>query len=165
MANIFELTEQWQVLREMASDPDVDPQIWADTMEGLEGELEYKADGYAKVMADMDAEADGLDKQIKRLQERKKTLETHKDALKKNLEMMMRATGKTKFKTELFSFGIQKNPASLKINDGITYNDVPAEYLKFIDPDIDKAKVKEAIKNGQEFDWCHMEQTEGLRIR
>ena len=165
MNSLFELTNEYMVLLEMVCDPEVDEQILADTLEGLEGELEYKAENYAKVMADMDAEAEGLDKQIKRLQERKNALKSHKETMKKSLENMMRVTGKTKFKTDLFSFGIQKNPASLRSNEDLDINDVPAEYLKFADPEIDKAAVKEAIKKGEEFTWCHMEQTEGLRIR
>jgi len=165
MNSLFELTNEYMVLLEMACDPEVDEQILADTLEGLEGELEYKAENYAKVMADMDTEAEGLDKQIKRLQERKNALKSHKETMKKSLENMMRVTGKTKFKTELFSFGIQKNPASLQLAENIDFDNIPPQFIKFADPEINKTAVKEAIKNGAEFSWAHMEQTEGLRIR
>ena len=47
MSTLYELTTQLQALLEMAEDPEIDAQVIADTMEGIEGELEVKADGYA----------------------------------------------------------------------------------------------------------------------
>ena len=44
---LYELTEQFQALQDMAYDPEVDEQTLKDTMEGLWGEIEDKADGYA----------------------------------------------------------------------------------------------------------------------
>ena len=44
---LYELTEQFLALQELAYDPEVDEQTFQDTMEGLWGEIEDKADGYA----------------------------------------------------------------------------------------------------------------------
>lgn len=43
----------------------------------------------------------------------------------------MQLTGKTKFKTELFSFGIQKNPPAVVIDNE---EDIPKEYYIPQDP-------------------------------
>ena len=67
--SIYELTEDYMNLLAMAEDPDIDEQAFMDTLEGIEGALEDKADGYAKVMKQLEANADGLDAEIKRLQE------------------------------------------------------------------------------------------------
>lgn len=48
MSTIYELTEDYLRLLELAEDPDTDPEAFADTLEGLDGEIEIKAEGYAK---------------------------------------------------------------------------------------------------------------------
>lgn len=54
---LFELVGDYLRLYEMADDPDIDPQAFADTMEGIEGAIEDKADGYACVIAKLNGEA------------------------------------------------------------------------------------------------------------
>lgn len=161
MSTLYELTNEYLMLLEMAEDPDVDPEAFEDTLEGLGGEIEVKADGYAKIIKQLETQMDGCAAEIKRLQSVKKTYENSIERLKLNLEKAMRTTGKTKFKTELFSFGIQKNPASLVIDDEHL---IPPEFI-VIKQEANKAAIKEAIKAGEVFDFAHMEQTEGLRIR
>lgn len=165
MSTLYELTAEYMALVDMADDPDVDEQVWQDTMEGIEGEIEIKADGYAKVIREIESQSVGLKAEIDRLSARKKAIDNSVVRIKKALEEAMKATGKVKFKTDLFSFNIQKNPASLKLAEDIDINALPAEYVKFADPEVDKAKVKEALKNGVEFSWAHLEQSEGLRIK
>ena len=107
--NLYELTEQYLALQEMAYDPEVDEQVFQDTMEGLWGEIEDKADGYAKIILGMKADIEALRAEEMRLAARRKGLETRSSQLKDNLEANMRDMGKMKFKTALFSFNIQKN--------------------------------------------------------
>ena len=162
MSTLYELSEQYQELLSMALDPDIDEEAIADTLEGLEGEIEDKADGYAKVMRNLEADASAIKAEIARLTERRKRIEANIDRMKRSLESAMRLTGKTKFKTSLFSFNIQKNPASLKIDNP---DRVPAEFLIPQDPKIDTVGIKRELKEGTVFDWCHLEQGESLRIK
>ncbi len=165
MSNIYELTGEWLSLYAMADDDSIDEQTWFDTMEALEGEIEIKAENTAKVIKQLTADADGIKAEADRLAKRAKALDNRAEWLKKNLQASMEATGKTKFKTDLFSFGIQKNPASLKVDEGFNVNDAPAEYIKFAEPQLDKQALTKAIKEGAEFSFCHLEQSESLRIR
>lgn len=162
---LYEITEQYLQLLEVASDPDVDPQVIADTMEAVEGDFEDKADGYAKVIAQLSADSDALKKEIDRLQARKKALDGSVKRIKENLQAAMIACDKKKFKTMLFSFGIQKNPASVVMDTTDVFK-IPAEFLVMRDPEIDKAAIKEALKDGRELEGiAHLEQGESLRIR
>ena len=162
MSTLYELTAQMQQLLEMAEDPDIDEQVLADTMEGIEGEFEDKADGYAKVLAQLGAQQMALDHEIERLSARMKTIERNIKVMKDGLQQSMMVTGKTKFKTSLFSFAIAKNPASLVIDDE---DAVPEAYKVPQPPKIDKKKIKEDLKTGAQLGWCHLVQTESLRIR
>lgn len=164
MATIYELTDEYVDLLNMLEDPELDPEVLADTMEGLSGEIEAKADGYAKVIAELNAEIAGLKAEIERMTNRKTTMENNVKYLKSTLQFAMETTGKTKFKTELFSFGIQKNPASVVIDEPYLEN-IPDKYLIPQDPKIDKVKIKEDLKAGIDIGIAHLEQSQSLRIR
>lgn len=160
---LFELVGDFLRLYEMADDPDTDPQAFFDTMEGIEGEIEDKADGYACVIAKLNGEAKAIKEQEERLYNRRKAIENSIKRIKENLQYAMEVTGKTKFKTPLFSYGIQNNPASLVL-DTDDMDAVPSIYVKTI-REFDKSAIKDAIKNGEDIGFAHLEQTRGLRIR
>lgn len=159
---LYELTSDYLTLLEMAEDPDIDIQAFDDTLEGLEGEIEAKADGYAKVITTLNGDAALLKDEIDRLTTRKRTIEERVKRMKESLTKVMVLTGKTKFKTDLFSFNVQKNPAALCVPDESL---VPDEYLIPQPPKVDKTGIKEAIKAGATFDWAYTTQSEGVRIR
>lgn len=160
MSTLYELTGQYLQLLDMAEDSD--PEVFADTLEGLDGEIEEKADNYAKVIKILEGDVNSIDSEIKRLQERKKSISANVKRIKSNLENIMRVTGKTKFKTLLFSFGIQKNPASVSILDE---TNIPEEFWKPQDPVLDKTKLKDYLTLNGSTEYAELVQTEGLRIR
>ena len=53
MATLYELTEEYRQLLDMMEDDSVDPEVLKDTLEGVDGELEIKAENCAKVMAEL----------------------------------------------------------------------------------------------------------------
>ena len=163
MATLFDLTGKWLELYDMADDPDMDADMWFDTIEGLEGEIEDKADGYAKVITQLNADATAIKAEEDRLYRRRTTIENRIKNMKSRLQEMMEITGKKKIKTELFSFGIQKNPASVVIDDEKM---IPTEFLIPQAPKIDKTAIKDALKAGVDMAGAaHLEQTQSLRIR
>ena len=158
---LYELSEQYLQLLSLAEECG-DEQIFADTLEGLDGEIEDKADGCAKAISQINADVSALETEIKRLTAKKTVLENNAKRIKQYLEKNMLLTGKTKFKTQFFSFGIQKNPPSLIIDKPEM---VPKEY-HIPQPDkIDNAAIKAALKDGASYDWCHLASTESLRIK
>lgn len=150
---LYELTGQYIELLEMMQDGETDPQIIKDTLESLDFEIEEKADNYAKIIKNLEGDINTIDAEIKRLLSKKQALAGNIDALKRNLEQSMIATKKTKFKTVLFSFGIQKNPPSLVVS-----GEVPKEYLIPQPPKNDTKAIKEYLKEN-EVDWAHLEQS------
>ena len=165
-STLYDLTGEWLDLYDMADDPDMDADVWFDTIEGIEGEIEDKADGYAKVIAQLNADAVAIKAEEDRLYSRRKTIENRINNMKSRLQAMMELTGKTKFKTPLFSFSVQKNPASVVIDNEAL---IPDAYWIPQEPKLDKAAIKEALKSEDEVPlWegvAHLAQTESLRIR
>lgn len=165
MSNIYELTQDYLIISEMMENPELDPEFLADTMEAVEGELEVKAENYAKVMKNLDGDVEALDNEIRRLMSRKKALENNIKNMKKALQSMMTITGKTKFKTDLFSFGIRKNTPAVVMDEQYIEN-VPERFLKYKEPEINKTAIKEAIMAGENLEGlAHLEQSESLTIR
>ena len=160
---LFDIVGDYRKLLEFAMEAgEEEAQALADTMEAIEGEFEDKADNYAKVISALHATADSIDAEIKRLQSRKTAMNNNADRIKKNLEKAMIATGKEKFKTTLYSFGIQNNQASVVIDDDAS---IPKEY-RIPQPDkIDKKAIGDFLKAGNTVNFAHLEQSQSLRIR
>ena len=162
MMTLYEMTEDYRMLLEMAEDPDVDPAVLKDTMDGIEGAIEEKAEGYAMVMKELEASENAIKNEIDRLNARRLTIANSVRCMKLSLQEAMELTGKTKFKTDLFSFGIQKNPAKVVITDE---SRVAHDFWIPQPAKIDLKRIKTCLDEGFEFDWAHLEQSESLRIR
>lgn len=159
---LYELTDNYRNLLEMAQNPDIDEQAIKDTLEAIQGDIKEKADGYAKVIKELDGETDKLSAEIKRLTDRKNTIQNNIAYMKQSLKEAMTATGNLKFRTDLFSFNIQKNPPALIVDNEET---IPSEYLIPQEPKIDKKAIIDFLKNGNKVPYAHIEQSEGVRIR
>ena len=161
MAKLYEIVGAFKELLEMASEENMDQKLISDTLEGVEFEFEEKADGYAKVVKILEGDIEAIDKEIKRLTEKKNTIKNNISGIKKNLENAMITTGKTKFKTLLFGYNIQKNPASVSIDDETL---IPKDFWIEQEPKLDKKSLAAFLKEN-EVSWAHLTQTESLRIR
>lgn len=166
MSTLYELTGQMQALLALMEDPDVDPQIIEDSLEAISGEIEAKADGYAKVRLELLAQRDALKAEIDRLTARVRTIDRNVERMMFSLMLGLLAANKPKFKTQLFSFNIQKNPPKVIIDDPDL---IPAYFKIPQEPKIDTAAIKDLLKSGDEnheLDGAaHLEQGESLRIR
>ena len=165
MANIYEIASDYLRILQMMDDPDLDTQTLADTFEAIDGEFEIKAENYAKVMKNLEGDVEALENEIRRLMSRKKTLENNIKNMKAALQNTMEFVGKTRFKTDLFSFGIQKTIPAVVMDEQYIEN-IPERFLKYSEPTINKTAIKEAINAGECLDGiAHLEQKKSLRIR
>ena len=162
MATLYELTGEFEALMQMAEEQGLTQKDIEDTLEGIEYEIEEKAESYAMVIRSLEEDANGLGNEIKRLTDKKNTINNNIRSMKKNLEKAMVETGKRKFKTKLFSFRIQANPPSAKIEDEAK---LPEAYLIQQPPKIDKKSLLKHLKNGKEVEGAKLVQTESLRIQ
>ena len=162
MKNLYELTNDWNTVANMLYDEDVDEKMVLDTLESIEGDIEDKANGYAKIIKELEAKAKARKEEAKRLSDSSKTFENKVKFLKQNLFNTMKETGKTKFTTDLFSFNIAKNGGKQALTiDG----EVPEEYTKTVIEN-DTEKIRQALENGENLPFAHLEpRGESLRIR
>lgn len=157
---LYELTEAWESVQALIDNDETQEEQLQAALENIEGAIEEKADGYAKLIYSMKAEAEAIKVEEKRLATKRQSLENRAKWLQKNLEEAMIATGKKKFKTNLFVFSVQKNAPSL---DDFDEAIVPEEYWK-VTRSVDRSALLKAVKNG-EVEGIGLKQTESLRIR
>lgn len=164
MATLYELKEEYKDLLMMAEEQNLTQDDIKDTLEGMDYEFEDKADGYAKVLRNLGGTREAIKSEIKRLTDMDRVIANNERVIKQNLENAMIETGKTKFKTVFFSFGIQKNPHTVKIKDE---SKVPEEFRVKQPDKIDKKSLIKALKEGrlEEDENIALTQTESLRIR
>lgn len=162
---LYELTAQYKVLMELAEDPETDPDVLADTMESIGGEIEDKADSYATIIKTLRGNAEILDAEIKRLTARKAAMLKNADTMEDRMKDSMIATDKRKFKTARFTYWIQLATPSV-VMDTDDLRKIPADYLIQQAPKIDKRGISAALKDGAEMPGiAHLERKETLRIR
>lgn len=165
MQTLYELTGQYKELLEMVNDPDVDEEVLKDTLDGIDGEIEVKADGYAKISKTLESDISALEAEEKRLKVRRQGLENKRKLLLSRLEQAMRETGKLKFKTPLFSFSIAKNGGKQPISVTEDIEQIPKEFLIPQPPKVDNEKVRELLKE-KEVEWARLEpRGESLKIK
>lgn len=166
MSTLYELTGQYQYLLNLMEDPEADPQLVSDSLEAVSGEIEYKADGYAKVRLELLNEKAGLKAEIERLSARVRTIDRNVERMMESLKNGLIEADKTKFKTELFSFSIAKNPPKVVID---CEADIPEAFLIPQPAKVDTAAIKKSLQSEDEAPiWegiAHLESSMGLRIR
>ena len=156
--NLYELSTAFQQVQNM----DLDPEVMQDTLDSIEDAIENKAENIAKLIRNLESDVSAYKEEEDRLKTKRQATENKVKWLKTYLEDNMKLTGKTKFKSGMFNFSIQKNPASVNITDEKI---IPEEFLIQQPPKVDKTSLKEILKRGIEVPGAELKQTEGLRIR
>ena len=159
--NLYELTAVYQRLQnQIEAGEDYDGILAV-----IGDEIEAKADGYAKIILNMAGQAGVLKAEEKRLAEKRKVLENGMERLKQNLFESMKATGKEKFKTDLFTFSIQKNGGALPVIVDVPTDDLPDDLVQITEkPDL-KA-IATYIEQTGDLTYAHFgERGESLRIK
>ena len=162
---LYEITGELLALMEMAEE-DLDPQALADTLEGLEGELDDKVDSWCKVIKNIEGEAKMVKDEAKRLSDRAKTLENNAKRMKETVMLCLKAVGKTEA-GGLLKAKIQKNGGVLPLVflEGFEPKDAP-ELLRSIEYKFDNDAIREALDGGKDLGFVHYgERGESVRIK
>jgi len=170
MANIYELTGEFLRFSEIASSGELTEEqqtMLDDALANLKEDIEYKLEGYCKVRANFKADIEMLKAEEKRLADRRKALENRVKGMEEAMKYAILAVkpDEPKVKTPLFSIAVQNNPESVVMDEQYIEN-IPEQYLKFKEPEIDRAKLKADIQAGKDLEGiAHLERSQSVRIR
>lgn len=166
MASLYDLTGRWAALvdaYEMAEDEE-DVEAALEALDETGAEIGDKAEAYARIIRNFQADADALKKEEERLAKKRKHFENAVDRMKEALLGAMQMTGAKEIVTSIGKWRVQMNPWSCAVEDETA---IPAEY-HIPQPDkIDKAALLREFKaNGnQTIPGAKFEQKQGIRFR
>lgn len=147
---LYELANEYAAI-ELAladSDGEITPEIQA-MLDSVESELPAKVDGICSVLRHQATRAAAAREEGERLaklaQSREKAATRLREYLKANLERM----NISRVETDRFKVRIQKNSVpSVRLADGISPEDLPAEYVRF-KPEANNSAIAMAWKAGK----------------
>ena len=163
--NIYELTAQLNELQALAGDPDVDPQILADTMEAVQGDFDVKVEGYCKVIKNLEYTITGIKEEVDRLNAKRKSVENTIERMKETMFNSMKAAGLKKAGGDIFTVSVQKKGGVLPLIMDVDDDAVPDEYCTFIRK-VDTKAIRALLDKGDKSKLAHYgERGEMLRIK
>lgn len=164
MPALYEISGRYSELLERLYDPDLPEDTVLDTLEGIEGEMQDKAENIAALCCELEATAAAIKEAENRQKERRVAMENKAARLRKYLLDAMLQTGNPKFETPRFRIAIRQNPESVDVLDESAiprdyYREVPAKL------ELDKTLVKTALKDGFAVPGCALKRTQSLSIK
>lgn len=157
---LYDLTEQYKELLEMAETGDPIPGEW---LTSLEDRIEHKAENVAAVIKTLEHEEAALKAEADRLASRAHGVKKNRESLKAYLERTLTEAKLAKIKGRLFTVTLAKKAPGVEIVDEKA---IPLTYWKKPDPVLDRAGLLEALKNGEEIPGAALNTSgQSLRIR
>lgn len=161
--NLYELTEQYETLLEMALEDQSGAINYEEMILGMEGKISDKLDGCCKVLGTLKAQEEALSKEILRLNVRKNTIASNARRLRESVKSTMIRLDMVNHKSPMFTISVTKPRERIEITD---LDAVPFEFKALPAPVVDKKAVFEALKAGQEIKGVRIiEGEKGLVIR
>jgi len=162
MTALYELAAEYRADCEKLADMDLDEQTLADTLEGLSGELEVKAQNVVMFTRNLEATAAAIKDAESQMAARRKAMENRAAGLRRYVLESMQHAGVQKIECPLFKVSVRENPAAVDIYEpGL----IPAQYMKQPEPPPpapDKTAIKAAIAAGAEVPGAKL--TRGIRL-
>ena len=117
-----------------------------DTLESVIGEFEVKADGYGKLIRNLESDIYGIKKEKQRLEKKQKRAENIIKSLKDRILFCMDTAKLPEIKGDLFKWRVQNFGKQLPENIEDFRSKIPAKYMIQQDPKIDKKSLLKDIK-------------------
>lgn len=142
---------------------------WFDTLEGIEGEFDVKAESIAVYIKQLKAEANILKFEKSAIAKRQSQKEREVEKLVAYLLNAMKAIGRSKVDMPHAVVSIRNNAPSLVVDNEAEFVSWAQEnndsLLEYIMPKVKKNDVKKLCKNGEAIPFVHMESKQSLSIK
>lgn len=159
--NLYEITKEYLEIQQILETEELTPELDQALMLN-QNQLQTKCGGYAKIMANKQANVDGATAEMKRLkayieQEQKKI-----DRLKNAMLQSMLITGIEKLESEFWRFSVRRSEAvEVDIVEAL-----PSEFRNIKNVvTADKVAIKEAIKRGENVTGARLIENFNLQIK
>ena len=160
--NLYELTGAYLELEEKLNESPEEKEQIQEMMNMISDEAQQRFDGYGKILARYDAQINAIKEEKKRLDARKKELETSKDSFMELIKASMQVMDKKKISGDLFTFALRNASDAFIIDDE---DGIPKEFLVAQKPKIDKKGFRKYAEQHPELECCHFEPNVSLLIK
>lgn len=165
MTMLYGLTKVYAELMaqmEECSTPEEEAAIAAQ-IDSINDDIASKGEAIARMIRNLQTDADGYETEIKRLTTRKRFAENMINRLKGNILFSMGLVGATELHTSIGTWRVQMNPSKVVITDETA---VPEEFAIPQPPKIMKSLILAHFsETGEIPNGCDIVQTEGVRFR
>jgi hypothetical protein len=161
---LYQIASEHRQMVETLMDIQADPQTIEDTISAESYPLELKAQNTAYAIKTLDANADAIEAAAKEMLDRAKALRNRAKHVKDYLLRCMDLAGVKKIECPHFALSLRDNPAAVEVFDE---KQVPQDYMREIPArfEVDKALIKQAIKDGYEVPGAKLTQGKRLEIK
>ena len=162
---LYTVADQYLADIKKLQDMEIDDQTFADTLEGLAGDLEVKATNVALFIRNLEANADAIKAAEKGMADRRKSLEAKVERIKQYLLENMLRTGISKIESPYLCLSVRKNPPSVEV---LSLDLIPDEYFDIPDPPppaLNKARLKDDLKAGVIIEGAKLIAGQSLQIK
>ena len=159
--NLYEITREALDLAQILETEELTPELEQALILNQQ-QLQTKAGGYAKIIANYQANVDAADAEIKRLKEYKEFNDKALDRLKNALRESMLISGIDKLESDLFRLSLRRSEA-VEVD---VLEALPAEFINVKNVvTADKVAIKEAIKRGENVMGARIIENFNLQIK
>ena len=166
MASLYSLTTEFATLLDAISEGEIPEEAIADTLEGLQGELDEKIDSVLDAYKTLKAEAEAIRAEEKRLAERRKRKEAAGEQIKEYLASELKKIGKATHESA-------RHHVSFRRSSRVVITDEDAFIKWALDNDRDdlyRVKVlrdpdKDALSKAGEIPFVTLEENSNIQIR
>jgi hypothetical protein len=165
MATLYELSAGYASLLDMYDQAETEDERAEilDMLASAEGDITEKAEAYARIMKNKQAEADAFKAEADRLTQKRRAAEAVVDRLKDAIGTAMQITVAKEIGTTIGKWRLQDNPWSCEVLD---VNAVPEEWHIKVEDRIDRAGLVRHFKEtGEVIDGVEFRRSTGARFR
>lgn len=143
---------------------------WFDTLDGIEGEFDIKAENIACYIKQLEGDLELLKKQKAAFERRRRAKENQLEGIKKYLLECMQKTKRQKLETERAVITVRNNAESAQFVSEKEFirmcmNGGLEDYLRYKTPEINRTAVKSALKSGKLLPGAELKRSQSLVIK
>jgi hypothetical protein len=147
--SLYNLTNDFAAVVNHLEEMELDSEVLQDTLDSLQVPIEEKVENIVKYMKSLEALADAKKLEVKRLSDSAssdlKKVEWFKNYMADNLKKV----GIKDIQAGVFKVGFKKGSEVVEVAPNFDVNSINNKaFLRFKDPELDKTKIKAALKAG-----------------
>jgi uncharacterized protein YlxW (UPF0749 family) len=164
MTALYLIAQEYRAAAAQLADLDLQPEVIADTLESMAGDIETKAQSVAHMVRSLEADAAAVKQWAKDANERAKAIESRAARLREYLSSNMQACGIQRIEGPGITLSFRAT-SSVVIDDEAQ---IPAEYMRQKPPppaEPDKVALAAAMKAGASIPGARIETRQALQVK